>query len=176
MAHLIGGRWAFIQMTAVAGTCSKVAFDRSRRFRRPLAQYKCRAICHVTCAYIAAAFTLRRIRARPGKIEISRSFGDALYKRSGMSAVPDVKIFDILSPRDQFLLLGCDGFWGVFAPEDAVAFAARLLKDGSTAKHVCNRLINEVGAGVPALRLLSSVLREWTGWCYSRVAWCGSSL
>ena len=86
---------------------------------------------------------LNRYLLLTGKIEISRSFGDLPYKSCGMSAQPDIKIFDITS-RDQFLLLGCDGFWSVFGPDDAVAFARDLIQEGATAKHVCNRLINEV--------------------------------
>lgn len=77
-----------------------------------------------------------------GKIEISRSFGDLQYKKSGMIAKPDVTIFD-LTTRDQFLLLGCDGFWNVFGPNDAIVFASKLAAQGATTKHICNRLINE---------------------------------
>jgi hypothetical protein len=52
-----------------------------------------------------------------------------------------------LSPSDRFLLLGCDGFFGVFN-EDAAAMTAQLLGEGRTAKGVCDRLINEVWAVV----------------------------
>eukprot|EP00198_Chlamydomonas_reinhardtii_P005230 XP_001694566.1 predicted protein [Chlamydomonas reinhardtii] len=46
-----------------------------------------------------------------GRIQISRSFGDAAFKRLGCSAAPDVTAFP-LTRRDRFMLLGCDGFWG----------------------------------------------------------------
>ena len=46
-----------------------------------------------------------------GRVEVSRALGDRQFKRSGMSAVPDVQAFQ-LGPRDTFLMLGCDGFWG----------------------------------------------------------------
>ena len=78
-----------------------------------------------------------------GKIEISRSFGDLQYKNKGMSAVPDVKVFELM-PRDKFVLLGCDGFWGVFGPDDACTMAFSLMQAGHPPKHICNRLINEV--------------------------------
>jgi integrin-linked kinase-associated serine/threonine phosphatase 2C len=44
--------------------------------------------------------------------QISRSFGDAAFKKLGCIATPDVTAFP-LTPRDAFMLLGCDGFWGV---------------------------------------------------------------
>ena len=75
---------------------------------------------------------------------MSRSFGDLAYKRLGLSSVPDVKVFNITAPRDRFLLLGCDGFWGIFGADDAVQFASAELGKGSSAKHTCSRLINEV--------------------------------
>ena len=75
---------------------------------------------------------------------MSRSFGDLAYKRLGLSSVPDVKVFNFSAPRDHFLLLGCDGFWGIFGAEDAVQFASAELAKGSSAKHTCSRLINEV--------------------------------
>lgn len=42
---------------------------------------------------------------------MSRAFGDRQFKRSGLSALPDVQAFQ-LGPREAFLLLACDGFWG----------------------------------------------------------------
>ena len=48
-----------------------------------------------------------------------------------------------MTQRDRFLLLGCDGFFGVFNPEDAAALTAKLL-EGRSAKSVCEKLINEV--------------------------------
>lgn len=60
-----------------------------------------------------------------------------------MIASPDVQIFE-LGPRDRFLLLGCDGFWGVFSPSDAVKLTTSLLTEGLSPKAITNRLINEV--------------------------------
>ncbi|PRW39315.1 putative phosphatase 2C 67 [Chlorella sorokiniana] len=78
-----------------------------------------------------------------GRIEVSRAFGDRAFKKQGMSAVPDVQAFQI-SRRDAFLLLACDGFWGVFGPQDAVDFAQRELEaKGNSVKQTCNRLIHE---------------------------------
>ncbi len=44
----------------------------------------------------------------------------------GCSATPDVTAFE-LTPRDQFLLLGCDGFWTAWDPQAAVDVARDLL-------------------------------------------------
>ncbi|KAK9812811.1 hypothetical protein WJX72_004205 [[Myrmecia] bisecta] len=77
-----------------------------------------------------------------GRVEVSRSFGDRQFKQKGMVATPHIQIFNI-TDRDQFLLCGCDGFWGVFGPEDAVKMASKLLGEGRDAKATCNRLINE---------------------------------
>lgn len=50
-------------------------------------------------------------RCPAGRIEVSRAFGDRQFKRSGMSVLPDIQAFQ-LGPREAFLLLACDGFWG----------------------------------------------------------------
>ncbi|KAG2454060.1 hypothetical protein HYH02_001101 [Chlamydomonas schloesseri] len=76
-----------------------------------------------------------------GRIQISRSFGDAAFKKLGCSAVPDVTAFP-LTARDRFMLLGCDGFWGVFGSQEAVDTAAALLAEGAEPKAVTNRLLN----------------------------------
>ena len=54
-----------------------------------------------------------------------------------------------MTRRDRFLLLGCDGFFGVFNPEDAASLTAKLLQEGRSVKSVCDKLINEV---LPACR------------------------
>ncbi|KAG2432497.1 hypothetical protein HXX76_008842 [Chlamydomonas incerta] len=76
-----------------------------------------------------------------GRIQISRSFGDAAFKKLGCSAAPDVTAFP-LTARDRFMLLGCDGFWGVFGAQEAVDTAAGLLAEGAEPKAVTNRLLN----------------------------------
>eukprot|EP00238_Polyblepharides_amylifera_P003771 CAMPEP_0196584024 /NCGR_PEP_ID=MMETSP1081-20130531/45507_1 /TAXON_ID=36882 /ORGANISM="Pyramimonas amylifera, Strain CCMP720" /LENGTH=301 /DNA_ID=CAMNT_0041905097 /DNA_START=174 /DNA_END=1076 /DNA_ORIENTATION=+ len=45
-----------------------------------------------------------------GRVEVSRSFGDRVFKKVGMSASPDIRSFK-LSEADKFIVLGCDGFW-----------------------------------------------------------------
>ncbi|KAF3785386.1 putative protein phosphatase 2C 8 [Nymphaea thermarum] len=77
-----------------------------------------------------------------GRLEVSRAFGDRQFKKVGVSAVPDVHSFDI-TEKEQFMVLGCDGLWGVFGPSDAVEFVGKLLKEGLSATAVSKRLVRE---------------------------------
>mmetsp|Transcript_4664 Transcript_4664/g.14063 ORF Transcript_4664/g.14063 Transcript_4664/m.14063 type:complete len:96 (-) Transcript_4664:789-1076(-) len=75
-------------------------------------------------------------------MQVSRSFGDPACKTAGCSAMPDIAAFS-LTPRDRFMLLGCDGFWGVWDSQGCVDAAAALLSQpGSDPKAVTNRLLN----------------------------------
>ncbi|GER32397.1 protein phosphatase 2C family protein [Striga asiatica] len=77
-----------------------------------------------------------------GRLEVSRAFGDRQFKKVGVIATPDVHSFD-LTERDQFIILACDGLWGVFGPSDAVDFVQKLLKEGLPVREVCRRLVRE---------------------------------
>ncbi|XP_049936547.1 probable protein phosphatase 2C 8 isoform X3 [Nymphaea colorata] len=66
----------------------------------------------------------------------------ARIQKVGVSAVPDVHSFDI-TEKEQFIILGCDGLWGVFGPSDAVEFVGKLLKEGLSATAVSKRLVRE---------------------------------
>eukprot|EP00873_Tetraselmis_striata_P005819 jgi/Tetstr1/426083/TSEL_016414.t1 len=76
-----------------------------------------------------------------GRLEVSRSFGDMAFKSQGASSVPNVTSFE-LSSRDEFVLLACDGFWGLWSPDDAVAATMGLLHEGMEPKAITNRLLN----------------------------------
>ncbi|KAK9668820.1 hypothetical protein RND81_13G088900 [Saponaria officinalis] len=77
-----------------------------------------------------------------GRLEVSRAFGDRQFKKVGVIAVPDVQSFNV-TERDQFIILGCDGLWGVLGPTDAVDFVHKLLKEGLPLDAVCRRLVKE---------------------------------
>lgn len=77
-----------------------------------------------------------------GRLEVSRAFGDRQFKKVGVSANPDVHSFE-LTKRENFMILGCDGLWGVFGPDDAVNFVARQLKEGLPTNVICRRLVRE---------------------------------
>ncbi|KAL5726604.1 protein-serine/threonine phosphatase [Ranunculus cassubicifolius] len=77
-----------------------------------------------------------------GRLEVSRAFGDRQFKKVGVSATPDVHSFDI-TEREHFIILGCDGLWGVFGPGDAVEFVQSQLKEGLSVTAVSRRLVRE---------------------------------
>ncbi|KAK2397412.1 protein-serine/threonine phosphatase [Trifolium repens] len=77
-----------------------------------------------------------------GRIEVSRAFGDRQFKKVGLVATPDIHSFD-LTDRDHFIILGCDGLWGVFGPSDAVDFVQKLLNEGLPVTTVSRRLVKE---------------------------------
>ncbi|XP_040998668.1 probable protein phosphatase 2C 8 [Juglans microcarpa x Juglans regia] len=77
-----------------------------------------------------------------GRLEVSRAFGDRQFKKVGVVATPDFHSFD-LTDREHFIILGCDGLWGVFGPGDAVDFVHKLLKEGLPVTAVSRRLVKE---------------------------------
>ena len=76
-----------------------------------------------------------------------------IHTQAGCSSVPDVAAFE-LTERDQFLILGCDGFWGAWDAQGCVDAAAELLSasergsggggggGGDAEKSITNRLLN----------------------------------
>lgn len=77
-----------------------------------------------------------------GRLEVSRAFGDRHFKKFGVVATPDIHSFEV-TERDHFIILGCDGLWGVFGPSDAVEFVQKLLKEGLSVTAVSRRLVRE---------------------------------
>ncbi|KAL6655778.1 hypothetical protein ACP70R_006604 [Stipagrostis hirtigluma subsp. patula] len=77
-----------------------------------------------------------------GRIEVSRAFGDRQFKKVGLIATPDVHSFE-LTYKDHFIILGCDGLWGVFGPSDAVEFVQKQLKETASASLAVRRLVKE---------------------------------
>ncbi|KAJ1704536.1 hypothetical protein LUZ63_004315 [Rhynchospora breviuscula] len=77
-----------------------------------------------------------------GRLEVSRAFGDRLFKKVGVISTPDIHSFE-LTERDQFVLLGCDGLWRVFGPSDAVEFVQKQLKETSSATTAVRCLVRE---------------------------------
>ncbi|XP_022135175.1 probable protein phosphatase 2C 8 [Momordica charantia] len=77
-----------------------------------------------------------------GRLEVSRALGDRQFKKLGVIAIPDIHSFE-LTDREHFIILGCDGLWGVFGPSDAVDFVQKLLKDGLPITSISRRLVRE---------------------------------
>jgi serine/threonine protein phosphatase PrpC len=67
-----------------------------------------------------------------GNLNLSRSIGDLEYKKNGslpakdqmITAFPEVKIEQI-NPRDQFIVLACDGVWDMLTSQECVNFIAQ---------------------------------------------------
>ncbi|XP_060205473.1 probable protein phosphatase 2C 8 isoform X2 [Lycium barbarum] len=66
----------------------------------------------------------------------------ARIQKVGVIPTPDVHSFE-LTERDHFIILGCDGLWGVFGPSDAVDFVQKLLKEGLPVSAVSRCLVRE---------------------------------
>ena len=49
-------------------------------------------------------------------------------KRYGVSCIPCVKKFILLPSADEFILIACDGFWGVWAASEAIEKTAELIQ------------------------------------------------
>lgn len=77
-----------------------------------------------------------------GRLEVSRAFGDRQFKKVGVIATPDVHSFE-LTEREKFIILGCDGLWGVFGPSDAVDFVQKQLQEKASATTAVRRLVRE---------------------------------
>lgn len=43
------------------------------------------------------------------------------------TAEPTINVFKLDVAKDEFIIIGTDGLWDVFSPEDAVAFVHRTL-------------------------------------------------
>ena len=71
-----------------------------------------------------------------GNLNLSRSIGDLEYKKNNsippkdqmISAFPDVKIEE-LGPRDEFLVLACDGVWDMLTSQECITFVAQRFKN-----------------------------------------------
>jgi serine/threonine protein phosphatase PrpC len=60
-------------------------------------------------------------RVYPGGLAVSRSLGDLEIKATG-NIIPDAEtICRKLEPKDEFIILACDGLWDVMSNSEAVA-------------------------------------------------------
>ncbi|KAG6746829.1 hypothetical protein POTOM_049198 [Populus tomentosa] len=96
-----------------------------------------------------------------GRLEVSRAFGDRQFKKVGVVATPDIHSFD-LTDREHFIILGCDGLWGVFGPSDAVEFVQKLLKTPTSIDDLQIRHVWQEGLTVAAVsrRLVREAVLE----------------
>ncbi|GIX65885.1 protein phosphatase 2C, putative [Babesia caballi] len=63
-----------------------------------------------------------------GLIEVSRSLGDLSMKRFGVKCTGTFRQAALDFSCDEFILMGCDGFWGVYDAQEACRTAMRFLR------------------------------------------------
>jgi integrin-linked kinase-associated serine/threonine phosphatase 2C len=63
-----------------------------------------------------------------GVLEVSRAFGDITLKKFGVLCTPEYMKFRMDREKDQFVLLGCDGFWNAWTAAEALEMAQELLQ------------------------------------------------
>lgn len=68
--------------------------------------------------------------------------GDYAVKGVGVTAVPDVEIFDITA-EDQFMILASDGVWEFIYSQEAVDIVAGVLREGGSVTDACQELIGQ---------------------------------
>ncbi|THU52356.1 hypothetical protein C4D60_Mb10t03150 [Musa balbisiana] len=84
-----------------------------------------------------------------GLLNVARAIGDwhvdGMKDRDGLgplSAEPEV-MTRRLTEEDEFLILGCDGFWDVFRSQNAVDLARRRLQEHNDPTTCCKELVDE---------------------------------
>merc|ERR1711964_776620 len=98
-----------------------------------------------------------------GILEVSRSFGDIPFKKYGVLCVPEFMKFKV-TPEDEFVVLGCDGFWGCWSEEDALQMTKDLLDQGKMTdtdlRTTCADLVRHVVEDRQAQDNVSALLIE----------------
>jgi len=64
-----------------------------------------------------------------GVLEVSRAFGDISLKKFGVLCTPEYMKFRIERDKDQFVLLGCDGFWNAWTAAEGLEFTQNLVEE-----------------------------------------------
>lgn len=64
-----------------------------------------------------------------GVLEVSRAFGDISLKKFGVLCTPEYMKFRIERDKDQFVLIGCDGFWNAWTAAEALDHAQGLIDE-----------------------------------------------
>lgn len=73
---------------------------------------------------------------------MSRSFGDQIGHRVGMTCMPEVKIFQNDSSR-RMLIVGSDGLWEKLEEQAFTATIAARLQGGGDTEKICKALIDQ---------------------------------
>jgi len=80
-----------------------------------------------------------------GSLAVSRSFGDALYKRPKTSkdfvSWEPYTITDTLTPNHKYMVLACDGLFDVMNHQEVADFTHKLFSEGQDAASVAKSLV-----------------------------------
>lgn len=84
-----------------------------------------------------------------GGLNLSRAIGDHAYKGNAslsaeeqmITALPDVKV-ETITPKDEFLILACDGIWNSMSSQEVVDFVRTRIKNGESKM---SKICEEVG-------------------------------
>jgi len=85
-------------------------------------------------------------------INVSRAFGDHLYKRNSslppkqqmIIAWPHVQTEPLRRKTDQFMVLICDGVWNCISNEDLINFVAKRIKTTKLLSKICEELFAQL--------------------------------
>jgi len=90
----------------------------------------CRIVSKATCEEITmeSEDTITKLKVRAQHfMEVSRSFGDPLYKGMGVISTPYISKFTI-TPNDQFIVIGCDGLFNAMTNKEMTEFVYEQLE------------------------------------------------
>jgi protein phosphatase 1G len=81
-------------------------------------------------------------------INVSRAFGDHLYKRNSslppkeqmIIAWPDVVVEQLKPKKDEFMVLICDGVWNCISNEELISFVTKRIKTSDKLSKICEQL------------------------------------
>ncbi|EFA80963.1 actin binding protein [Heterostelium album PN500] len=80
-----------------------------------------------------------------GSLAVARSFGDREYKegeKKFVTSEPFTQVID-LTPKDHYIIMGCDGLWDKVSYEEATTMCSKLHKQGKNAKEISEALVND---------------------------------
>ena len=87
-----------------------------------------------------------------GNLNLSRSLGDLKYKVNKdlkpeewpITANPDVKVVELNSREDDFIIMGCDGIWETKSNEEMVEYIYERLKQKKELKAIVEELLHDI--------------------------------
>merc|ERR1719343_1056631 len=108
-----------------------------------------------------------------GVLEVSRAFGDITLKKFGVLCTPEYMKFKVDREKDQFVLLGCDGFWNAWTAAEAMEHLQDLVQteegraqadeDKVDFKGVCRDIVQHVIEEKKAQDNVSVLLLAFSG-------------